>query len=324
MTKKSKPIIKFGFTSAVSIIGAVFIFAVLLKNSALASNEVKNALKICANMLIPSLFPLTVASEIMTNTGAIEKLTRKFSGAVAKILGVSKNATTPYFLGLFGGYTSSCKSAVLLYQSGKITRQDCESIIAMSNMPSLAFMTGFVGIGIFENSTYGWVLWIIAVLSTLILGTINRLFFKKEKPYYKIATVTQSSKNSFSKIFVGALTHSAYAMLIICACVVFFSVMIAVLSLSLKDIPLPDSIKNTLLGSLEITQGINSCANIKGLSPKMLSCAYLVGWSGLCVHFQVIALCEDADLSFRKYFVFKILQGVVCTLLALAFLSFKP
>jgi hypothetical protein len=323
MTKKTKPSIKLGFTSGVSIISAVFIFALLLKNSFLTSIAVRDALKICATMLIPSLFPLTVASEIMTSTGAIEKLTHSLSAPVSKLLGVSKNATVPYFLGLLGGYTSSCKSAVLLYQSGKISRGDCESIIALSNIPSMAFLTGFIGVGILKSSTSGWILWIISVFSTVILGIINKFFCKDDIQFYNQTEGAHKQIKGFSKILVDAIAHSASAMLIICACVVFFSVLISVLKLYMRENLLPVQLKEIVLGTLEITKGVVGCGNIENYFHRTLACAFLVGWSGLCVHFQVIALCEDAELSFKKYFTFKALQGLICLALAWATFNFK-
>ena len=323
MTKKTKPKIKLGFTESISLVFAVFLFALLLKNSTLASAEVSRALSVCANMLIPSLFPLTVASEILTNIGAIEKLTKKISTPISRILGVSKSATVPYFLGLFGGYTSSCKSAVLLYQNGKISKDDCESIIALSNMPSLAFMTGFIGIGVFQSTSIGWILWIITVISSIALGLLNNLFFKKRSSFYKPSADKYKRQISFSRTVVDSIAHSGYAMLIICACVVFFSVLISVLKLYLNQSILSENIKNIVLGTLEITNGITACTSIKNTFHRALACSFLVGWSGLCVHFQVIALCEDADISFRKYFIFKALQGIICTLLAFVAFSFK-
>ena len=323
MTKKTKPKIKLGFMNTLSILGAVFLFSLLLKNSHLASSEVARALKTCAEMLIPSLFPLAVASEIMINTGAIEKITSKFSSPISKILGVSKSATPPYFLGLLGSYTASSKSAVLLYQNGKISKEDCESIIALSNIPSLAFFTGFIGVGIFNSSKIGWKFWLISILSTLILGIINRVFFKQNLSQFNGKISTKNQQKSLPKIVVDAITNSAYTMLIICACVVFFSVLSAVLRLYLDKTSLPESIKNIALGTLEITKGISSCIEIENINFRAIFCSFLVGWSGLCVHFQVMALCEDTNISFKKYFIFKVLQGVVCTLLALIVFSFK-
>lgn len=323
MTKKTKPLINLGFKSGITIIFTVFLFVLLIKNSSLASTEVIKSLKMCANMLIPSLFPLTVASEIMTESGAVEKLTDKISAPIGKMLGVSKIATVPYFLGLFGGYTSSCKSAITLYENGKISREDCESVIALSNIPSLAFLTGFVGLKILESSSAGWILWAVTIASTVVLGLINKFLFAKKEQIYRSNINHKNTKKSFSHIVVDAIAHSAYAMLIICACVVFFSVLIAVLKVYLAQIPIPEQTKNIILGALEITNGISNCASIENTFFRALSCSFLVGWSGLCVHFQVIALCEDADISFKKYFIFKGLQGIICTFLAWIFWSFK-
>lgn len=323
MTKKTKPRIKLSFTGGISIVFSIFLFAMLLKNSSLASVEVTKALKLCTNMLIPSLFPLTVASEIMTNTGAIEKLTNRFSSPIAKMLGVKKTATVPYFLGLFGGYTSSCKSAIILYQSGKISKNDCESIIALSNMPSIAFLTGFVGAGIFQNSSVGWILWFITVLSSVILGLINKIFFRDEMPIYNPSKKTAGSNIGLSRITVGAIASSAYAMLIICACVVFFSVLISVLQVYFVQIPISNEVKNAIWGALEITNGVNGCSSIDSISHRALTCAFLIGWSGLCVHFQVISLCENTDISFKKYFIFKGLQGIICAALSYVIFQLK-
>ena len=100
MTKKKN---KLSFSEAFSIVASVFLFALLMKNSRLVSIETASALKICATLLIPSLFPLTVASELATSTGAIERITVKVRGVISKLLGISKSAAAPYFLGVLGG-----------------------------------------------------------------------------------------------------------------------------------------------------------------------------------------------------------------------------
>ena len=178
MTKKMKAKNKISFSEAFSIVASVFLFALLMKNSRLVSIEATSALKICATLLIPSLFPLTVASELATETGAIEKITSGIKGIFSRLLGIKKTSVSPYFLGILGGYTSSCKSAVTLFENGKINEDDCEGVIAISSMPSLAFLTSFVGSEVLNNTTDGWILWGITVFSTLVLGLFNRLFNK--------------------------------------------------------------------------------------------------------------------------------------------------
>ena len=317
MTQKIKRKNKFGFSEAFSIIASVFLFALLMKNSRLVSAEAADALKRFATLLIPSLFPLTVASELLTSTGALEKLSIKLQSVTAKLLGISKISSSPYFLGVLGGYTSSCKSAVLLYEKGKISKEDCESVIAISNMPGLAFLTGFVGPEILNSTSDGWILWAITVTSIFILGVVNRLL-RKNIPISYISQDENSSqkKKKLSKLIVDAICHSAHAMLIICACVVFFSVLIKVLEYSLLKFGVPFELQKIMLGSLEITRGIALCQNIDSELLKRVLCAFFIGWSGLCMHFQVIALCDNADISFKKYFLFKALQGIICASLA--------
>ena len=274
----------------------------------------RDGLRLCAYSIIPALFPLTVLSEIITETGAMEILTKRIRGPIALLLGISNQATVPFFLGLFGGYTSSCKSAVLLYESGKITKGDCEKVIALSSMPSLAFLTGFVGMGLFNSSKIGWSLWIICILSSIASALAIRFIEIKKSPHtYTDITPTQSKK-SLSKIIVNSIGHSAQAMLTICACVVFFSVLITVLFVVLSDFGVKESVLRIVLAPLEITNGLQFISNSETHRLRLALCSLIVGWSGICVHFQVISLCDGAGLSFKRYFLIKVIQAIFCFL----------
>lgn len=325
MTKKMKAKNKISFSEAFSIVASVFLFALLMKNSRLVSIETASALKICATLLIPSLFPLTVASELATETGAIEKITSGISGMVSKLLGIKKNAAAPYFLGVFGGYTSSCKSTVTLFKNRKITEDDCKSVIALSNMPSLAFLTSFVGTEVLKNTTDGWILWGITVFSTLVLGIFNRLFNKNQQTMRigQIQLHSAQTNKKISRIIVDAISHSAQAMILICGFVVFFSVLIRVLDFTLLYLNTPNEARHFILGTLEITYGVTSCKEIKNELLKRVLCAFFIGWSGLCVHFQVIALCEKINFSFKRYFFLKFLQGIICSFITFLVFRFK-
>lgn len=325
MTKKMKAKNKISFSEAFSIVASVFLFALLMKNSRLVSIEATSALKICATLLIPSLFPLTVASELATETGAIEKITSGIKGIFSRLLGIKKTAVSPYFLGILGGYTSSCKSAVTLFENKKINEDDCEGVIAISSMPSLAFLTSFVGSEILRNTTDGWILWGITVFSTLVLGLFNRLFNKNQQTM-RIGQIQLHStpiNKKISRIIVDAISHSAQAMLLICGFVVFFSVLIRVLDFTLLYLNTPNEARRFILGALEITYGVTSCKEIKNELLKRVLCAFFIGWSGLCVHFQVIALCEKINFSFKRYFLLKFLQGIICSFITFLVFRFK-
>ena len=298
----------------------LFLLALFLKNPHVASDAVIEALKKCGHLLIPSLFPLMVTSEIAVESGSVEYFTRPLSGVVAKILGIKKDSTAPLFLGLIGGYTTSVGGALSLYKSGKIDKTDCERIIALSSLPSLSFLTGFVGLGVLGSVADGWILWAIAVTSALIVGFLTRKSVPKLTSVEFFRT-ENTNRPPISKIIVGAISHSAYSMLLICSCVIFFYALIAALRFPLDAVGIPESAQGIVLGSLEITNGVLECVGIPSRSLRAAACGAIVGWSGLSVHFQIISLCDGLGLSFKKYFIFKAIQGILTA--AISYLVFR-
>ena len=293
----------------------LFLLALFIKNPQVASEAVRGALKTCGHMLLPSLFPLTVISEIAMESGYVEGFIRPISKIVAKIFGLKKEAATPLVLGLVCGYTASLNGALSLYRDGVITKSECEKIISLASLPSLSFFSGVAGTVVLGSARDGFLLWAIAVFSALALGFLTR----KSAPKSDKA---QSQKAKFrtpqplAKTIVGAISHSAYSMLLVCACVVFFCSLIAVLRFALDGIGVPEVAREIILGSLEISNGVLACANIPSHALRGAACGGAIGWSGFSVHFQIISLCDGKELSFKKYFIFKILQGLLCALIS--------
>lgn len=297
-------------SGAVLAVAAVSLISAILAFPAVAAREVGEALRLCAEMLIPSLFPLTVASELAMRSGATGAVAKPLARPISKLLGVGERAAEVYILGLVGGYTASCRSAVMLFERGELTRRECESIIALSSLPSVGFVVGFVGSGLFGDARVGWWLWGITVASTVLLGAANRALSlsghaaaregRKEKPL------------GASALTVRAISGGAQAMLLVCGCVVFFSV---VGGIACEILPLGSSA--VVMPILEITGGTVEGARLGGRLGAAV-CAACIGHSGLCVHCQIIALTESAGLNYRKYFALKILQGAICAALALA------
>lgn len=324
--KKAKKRYNFKFIDGFSIFVSVFLVALVLKNTEFASAEVKKSLTTCATVLIPSLFPLTVVCEIAMETGAVDILCKQIRKPLAAVLGLSEIAVAPLVLGIFGSYAAASKSAVSLFEKGAISNSECQTIIALSAIPSPAFMIGFLGTKISGKSTTGFILWIIALLSSVILGFINRFFQKTpRKIYIKTDGETLSkSQKSFPKIAVDAINHSAQVMLIITACVVFFSTIISIFEIVMLNCKLSFETTNFLLGFLELTRGISSSALIENELLRTIICAAYVGWSGLCVHFQILSICNVQGLSFSRYFILKIAHGILCALLAFLVFSLIP
>ena len=326
MTKEIKQ--KYGkyVSNAFSMLLPLLLLLLFIKEPRITSQSVLGSLKYCFSTLIPSLFPLMIASEIAIESGALQKYALPLTSPLSRLFGVSQSAVLPYLVALIGGYSASVSSAVSLFKKGDISKNDCESIICPSSIPSLAFFISLIGANVLKNALYGWILWMISIISALILGTINHLINKGKSAQ---ATTAQYSFRStgippvpFSKILIGAISHASNSILLICACVVFFSSAISSAEAILLPIFNDEKMIKLLLGGFEITNGISARSFIDALPLKAALCSATVGWSGLCVHFQIMALCDEINLSFTKYFIYKALQGAVNFILAYLIFSF--
>lgn len=297
-------------SAAVLAVAAVALISAILAFPAVAAREVGEALRLCAEMLIPSLFPLTVASELAVRSGAMGAVAKPLARPISSLLGVGERAVEVYILGLLGGYTAACRCAIMLLERGELTRRECESIIALSSLPSVGFVVGFVGSGLFGEARVGWWLWGISVASTVLLGATNRIF-----PSSGRAVVRDRHKEKplgTAALTVRAISGGAQAMLLVCGCVVFFSVVGGIAC----EI-LPQGASAVVMPMLEITSGVVEGARLGGRLGAAV-CAACIGHSGLCVHCQIIALTESAGLDYRKYFALKIVQGAICAAIAFA------
>lgn len=313
MTEKAtKPLKQKSFRNGFFSILALFLLLLFIKNPQIVGDAVVSALKICSSTLIPSLFPMMIASDIALKTGVIDKILRPLSSLLSKFLGIKKEAASPLLLGLFCGYSASLGGAISMLKNEKISKDDCEKIIMLSSIPSITFFINFVGTKTLKSSTIGCTLWIITVFSSLLLGFLNR---KKVRNNEKNSSYF-SNNHSFpcAKIIVDSISNSTHSMLLICAFVIFFSSLISALAHPLGALNIPKNIQNVILGSLEVTNGVANSHHFTSPSIRASICAFFLGWSGFSMHFQIIAISEDYNLSFKKYFIFKLLQGIICAL----------
>lgn len=84
---------------------------------------------------------------------------------------------------------------------------------------------------------------------------------------------------------------------------------------------LPNRLAEALAcGALELSSGI---LLLSGPGAEA-ACALLMGWGGLCVHFQAMSLWQTAGLRPHGYFSAKLLHGLLSAVLALACFAPSP
>lgn len=261
------------------------LMALLLLRSQVAAEAVRQGLTLCAQSLLPALFPFFVAVSWAVNCGLFHTL---------RSIGIPIPAAV-FFLGALGGYPLGARTVGEAYGGGLLTKTEAERLLACCNNAGPAFILVVVGQNVFRRTAAGLALWGIHLAAALIIAL---LFCRRQTA----RTASPPPTASPAAAFISAVGSAAETMVRLCAFVVFFTVVMALLSSFLGSIP------PLLAGFLELTVGVTA------LTPHRMGftlAAGMLGWGGVSVHCQAAAVLSDTDLSLRYYLLGKALQGIL-------------
>ena len=308
----------------------LFSAVILLLRPAPAMEAVQEALTLCSETIIPSLFPFLVLSSLLTALMPTGRLERLLSPLTEPLFHLRGSSAVVLLLGFTGGYPVGVRTATALYWEGRLSRSDTERLLAFCNNSGPGFLLGVVGIGVFHSAHTGLMLYAIHIAAALLVGLVFRFYHSRSTASSIPAASSCSGQTSLPRLFTDAVTGSFLAVLQICAFVLFFMLTLRLLSITgllsflsgvLTTLFSPFGMNDTfatalIAGILELSTG-SAC--LQGVSLTVGSAAlaaFLLGWGGLSVHCQSLLFLLDAGLPSRTYFVGKLFQGVFSAILA--------
>lgn len=277
-------------------LGLLGVMALLLICSADAAQAVRDALALCAQSVIPALFPFFVVSSLFIDLGCAAVLGRSLAPIMHRLFGVSGAGGTAFLLGIIGGYPVGGRTAGELYRSGQCEREECERLLAFCNNAGPSFILGIAGLGCFGSVRVGAWLYLIHVGAAVMVG----LLFRSTSRQMGQPEKTETPR--WADALIEAVRGGAMSMVNICAFVVFFLVILRLLS-RFTGIQ-----HGAILGIVEMTNGILRLANDRR---GFIWAAGLLGWGGLSVHCQTAAVLSGSGLSLKRYFIGKALQAAI-------------
>ena len=153
-------------------IGLCYVWLIVDARAASAASV--SALGLCAKVIVPSLFPFFVCSNLFCALGLERPMERVLSRVVEPLFGVPGSGAAALFVGLTGGYPSGAQSVGALYGGGSIDRQTAKRLLLFCNNCGPAFIFGVVGPSVFGSSLAGLLLYLVHVASSLLLGIFVR------------------------------------------------------------------------------------------------------------------------------------------------------
>ncbi len=266
-------------------------------------------LSLCAETLIPALFPFMVLSSLL--------LESRFAGLFSflnpflKLLHIqSGKACAALVCGLLGGFAPGAKAVDSLYRSGELTRREAEQMLICCVIAGPGFVVNGIGVMMLKSADAGWLLFlsqlgaqaVCAVAASFLMRGRHGAFARTgggqdadeaESPHEHTA-----GKASFS----GAVRSSVSAVLMLCGTVTFFSFLTHLLTPAGAD----PALRYLSSVFLEVTSACRSACETNGPYRSALCCAALSLMGG-CVFLQVRALVSPS-ISLRPLLLSRILH----------------
>ena len=315
-----------------------------------------NGLTLWATCVVPSLFPFFVITNLLSHTKIVTftgKLLDKLMRPIFNVPGIGGFA---FVMGLISGYPVGAKVVSDFRENGLVSKDEGERMLAFTNNSGPLFILSSVGIGLFCDTKTGLLLLCTHILSCITVGIILGKFSRKSDDEFRIRKklelqklkddrISKSSNNitlkNLGEVLGNSINSAISTILMIGGFVVIFSVIISILNTTntleffskflnpvLAFFGFDLEFANPLLsGVIELTNGVNliSTIHIKEISQNIILCAFLLGFGGFSVLLQVFSIIAKTDLSIKKYFIGKLLQGIIAaiyTFLALKFIPF--
>lgn len=293
------------------LFGSMMIFS----SSAIAGAS--TGLSLCIELVVPTLLPFFVLSNLLCLLGFPSYLGRSISPITIPLFGVSGDGMAAFILGITGGYPLGASAVSQMYTAENISRDDAHKLLLFCNNTGPAFIIGMAGISIFRSASIGLLLYVVHIVSALIIALLLcRNTNSARAPRLHISALPLSSAITLSmrRAIVSAAMISGF--------VIFFSMLTALLSdmgvftavtgfiynHSPMSIGQCDAI---VLGIVELSSGITALSGFEVSAGNLAVTAFILGFGGICVLFQTCAVLAETDLSMSYCVIGKILHGVL-------------
>lgn len=294
----------------------IMLAAFLLLFPKISTAGIQKGLNVCVTAVLTSLFPFFVISDLCCTWGYAEKIASAALPITGRLFHIKEQGSAVFVLGILGGYPVGAKSALEMYRTGKISQNECHRLLLFCNNAGPSFIIGFVGAGLFQNVMVGIVLYVIHILSACILG----IYHRQELAYTATKSLPDGRTKSIAPSITEAIKKAGQTSVHVCIFILFFSILNEYLNNFLpqsfqKFLPV-----KLLTSSLELAGGLTSIAPQITEGAMVGVSAFLLGWGGLCVNFQTLALLDKTDISGKGYLASKLLHGCISTILSVPFI----
>jgi len=281
-------------------VGAFIGILLLILDAKTSLAGAQEAITLCLQNVIPSLFPFLVLACYLTP--ALSGLNLPFSRNLCKKLGIPLGCEGIFLTGLIGGYPVGAQMIAGAFDRGQLNRQDAWRMLAFCSNCGPAFLFGILGMK-FHRMWMLWALWGIHIVSAILVALLlpGKSNQQSKPTPAKAISLTEALKSGVKTI--------GY----ICGWVVLFRIAIAFLDRWVLWL-LPAQFRVAVYGILELTNGCCSLETVSNTGLRFILAAGMLAFGGICVVMQTISV--TGKLGLGRYLPGKLLQAFISIVLS--------
>lgn len=315
----------------VVLLGTIFIMFYIVMSPEVCINGATQGLLLWFNKVLPSLLPFIILTNILSRIDILSKINKYATPVTKKLFNLPGDGLFAFIIGFISGYPMGAKTAALLLENGRLSRNEAQKVLCFCNNCGPLFIIGVVSSEMLGDVSLGYFMLFIQVFSALILGILLKAYTQpldNDSRYY--SSVSKRNKDySFSKIFNESVQNSMDTIVYIGGYIIFFSVLTYIFK---NAFPMDLFIQNNLISKddspiifgiitsiLEISNGIYTMSSSPVSETLIATISFSIGFGGLCTYFQTSYILADSNLSLNTYLYCKLLQGILCFINTLIF-----
>lgn len=283
---------------------AVICAVLLLDFTVILSDNVRtaaaDAVNSCLTVILPCIFPVTVISFFILETGFPLKIKHITDGLLRFLFGLSGNCLEGVILGLSGGYNTAVKCAVRLRENNAISAEQAKKLSLFFTNPGISFTVLLTGSALSGSIAAGFRLY----AETVILNLITAYLYNKTKPNKEIIPVTGYSKG-ISDAFILAVESASKVIISISFNIIFFSCLTSVIAHLL-----PNSFINEII---RLISEVSSAVIYSSTKYPFYITAGILTFGGICIFIQNLADLKKLGIKPSDFLKIRLLQSSLVT-----------
>lgn len=286
-----------------SLILTLFLIVFVL-NLDIVINSTLSASHLFITKVFVSIFPFIILSDILYYFNYDLFLKKIFGNIISKLFNVSKNASIIYILSILTSHPGNAIYIKGMLDNKTIDEEDATKILRATYFPSIAFVIGSIGIGIYHDIRIGIILHLITFLNNILIG----VFLRGKKKCNDIEYIKQN-KLTLQETLSNSISKGINTSYIILGNIIIFTILVNLLNHYLN---INSTVLAIISGMLEMTNGIFMIGNLNiNLTYKVILTSFILNFSGLSIIFQTSSILSKYKINIKKILIVKLIFSII-------------